>query len=137
MISIIFDSVYLIFSAAGLALGKKVDREQENEADPFKITTGGLLDMKNMKDNKKLSSPYLSDSWNYCTYNRNEEEQVTLEGTFASESRQRDEDTRMMKYIDEEMAKRKGVKQQTDEDPSGFEARKASLYALPENLKVI
>jgi hypothetical protein len=107
-------------SAAGLALGKKVDREQENEADPFKITTGGLLDMKNMKDNKK-----------------NEEEQVTLEGTFASESRQRDEDTRMMKYIDEEMAKRKGVKQQTDEDPSGFEARKASLYALPENLKVI
>lgn len=65
----------------------------------------------------------------FCHY-RSEEEEVSLEGTFASETRQRDEDTRMlefypwvtwwieneqvccrMQYIDEEMAKRKGVEQ--------------------------
>ncbi|XP_062515410.1 splicing factor C9orf78 homolog [Corticium candelabrum] len=106
-------------SAAGLAFGKKIDREQETETDPFKITTGGLIDMKNIRDSKK-----------------GDEEEVSLEGTFASETHQRDEDTRMMQYIDEEMAKRKGIKQDSGEPQSAFEARKAALYTLPENLKV-
>ncbi|XP_077986571.1 splicing factor C9orf78-like [Glandiceps talaboti] len=112
-------------SALGLAYGQKISKAEElTTNDPFKLKTGGLIDMKKVKDRNR---------------DRSEEDQdrdvVDMGSTFAAETNRRDEDADMMKYIEEQMAKKKGqalekeleTKHKTGED---------LLYELPDRLRV-
>eukprot|EP00118_Oscarella_pearsei_P028352 m.1954 g.1954 ORF g.1954 m.1954 type:complete len:298 (+) comp8092_c0_seq2:155-1048(+) len=109
-------------SAAGLAWGKKCSREEEmQETDPFKLKTGGLVKLSKTKEKEE----------------EEEDMGISLKETFASETRHREEDKRMMQYIDDQMAKKKGDRQESDKDLNYFEAKKAALYSLPEPLRAI
>lgn len=60
---------------------------------------------------------------------------------FSAETNKRDEDEEMMKYIEEQLQKRKGVKKIDDKKESENNDRKyltpeeAALYALPDHLR--
>nr|XP_015929052.1 telomere length and silencing protein 1 homolog isoform X2 [Parasteatoda tepidariorum] len=83
-------------SVIGLALGKKLTTEEELiVSDPFKLKTGGFIDMKALKGKGKSGVEEL--------------DAVHLGSVFSAETNRRDEDADMMKYIDEELNKRKGV----------------------------
>ena len=85
-------------SAVGLALGKKLAPDEEVVSDPFKLKTGGLVDLNDLIQDRNRDR----DGEN--------EKSINLGANFAAETNQRDEDTHMLKYIEEEMAKRKGAK---------------------------
>ncbi|XP_067942030.1 splicing factor C9orf78-like [Watersipora subatra] len=107
-------------SLAGLATGKAVTNvaaEVELDADPFKIKTGGFIDMKKNKRDKRLSS------------------EEAIGTAFAAETNTRDEDAEMQKYVDHEIARRKGL---VIDDPSANSKTndpESVLYQLPEHLK--
>ncbi|XP_062601566.1 splicing factor C9orf78 homolog [Saccostrea cucullata] len=105
-------------NATALALGKKISKEQAlSNSDPFKLETGGMVDMKALKK-KKLST-----------------EEVEAIGTaFAAETNRRDEDTEMLKYVEVELARRKG--HHKEETPVKGPSKEDALYSLPENLKI-
>lgn len=109
-------------SAAGLAYGKKYTLEEEKMApDPFKLKTGGLINLKEIT-NEEIEGT--------------EDEVVKrLASQFSAESQTRDDETHMMKYIETEMAKIKG---QNDEEKklTDYEVKIASLYQVPERLKI-
>ncbi|XP_041368172.1 telomere length and silencing protein 1 homolog [Gigantopelta aegis] len=107
-------------SAASLALGKKIEKaEQIENADPFKMKTGGFVDMKQMKK-IPLSG----------------EEATSIGTTFAAETNRRDEDAEMFRYVEEELARRKGLLKKEDEDYVRCENPEDTLYKLPEHLQV-
>ncbi|GFS69732.1 telomere length and silencing protein 1 homolog [Nephila pilipes] len=82
-------------SAVGLALGKKLSNEEElTSDDPFKLKTGGFIDMKALNRKGKSGTEEL--------------DAVNLGSVFSAETNRRDEDADMMKYIEEELQKRKG-----------------------------
>ncbi|KAK4025934.1 telomere length and silencing protein 1 homolog [Daphnia magna] len=102
-------------SAVALALGKKITIEEEvTVTDPFKVTTGGMADMKAVKAGKQSSS-LVDDAY-----------ETGIGTQFSVETNTRDEDAEMMKYIEEQLAKRKGLMQE-DED-------KANKYLTPEEI---
>ncbi|KFM63425.1 hypothetical protein X975_15992, partial [Stegodyphus mimosarum] len=84
-------------SAIGLALGKKLSTQEEliSDHDPFKLKTGGFIDMKALKGKGKTGVEEL--------------DAVNLGSVFSAETNRRDEDADMMKYIEEELSKRKGT----------------------------
>ncbi|XP_054712538.1 splicing factor C9orf78-like [Uloborus diversus] len=83
-------------SAVGLALGKKLTVQEELTVDdPFKLKTGGFIDMKSLKGKGKIGGDEL--------------DAVHLGSVFSAETNRRDEDADMMKYIEEELGKRKGL----------------------------
>lgn len=85
-------------TAAALALGKKLAPEEEVESDPFKLKTGGLVELNSLIQDR-----------NRDREGEDKEKSINLGANFAAETNRRDEDTHMLKYIEEEMAKRKGV----------------------------
>ena len=85
-------------SAVGLALGKKLAPDEEVVSDPFKLKTGGLVELNDLIQDRNRDR----DGEN--------EKSINLGANFAAETNQRDEDTHMLRYIEEEMAKRKGTK---------------------------
>lgn len=108
-------------SIATLLVGEKLPLEAELEDDPFKLKTGGVIDMKKVKDrNQNLTT---------------DENDLNLGTSFSAETNRRDEDADMMKYIETELKKKKGmveaevqkVKVKNPED---------LLYELPENINV-
>lgn len=78
-----------------LATGQKVNIEEEATCkDPFKVKAGGMVNMQALKSGKVKQ---VDDAYD------------TGIGTqFSAETNKRDEDEEMMKYIDEQLAKRKG-----------------------------
>lgn len=92
-------------SATGLALGETVPREEEVGADPFKGKTGGLLDMDRIKDRDRDRE------------GEEKERCISLGTSFAVETNRRDEDTHMLKYIDEQMMKSKGEQDPVSHEP--------------------
>ncbi|GLH12321.1 Uncharacterized protein C9orf78 [Gryllus bimaculatus] len=114
-------------SIVSLALGKKVAAEDETLVnDPFKVKTGGMIDMNALKSGKVKR---VDDAYD------------TGIGTqFSAETNKRDEDEEMMKYIEEELSKRKGQLKQ-EEEAKKNEANKycspeeAALQAVPEHLR--
>nr|KAG5685555.1 hypothetical protein BaRGS_032417 [Batillaria attramentaria] len=56
--------------------------------------------------------------------------------SFAAETNRREEDAEMLKYVEEEVAKRKGHRQESDQDRNNAEKAEDTLYALPEHLKI-
>ncbi|XP_030766000.1 telomere length and silencing protein 1 homolog [Sitophilus oryzae] len=115
-------------SVIGLALGTKVSVEEEAvNKDPFKAQAGGMVNMQALKSGKVKQ---VDDAYD------------TGIGTqFSVETNKRDEDEEMMKYIEEELSKRKG-KSEKEEIPSKITSRntylapeEAALQAVPKHLR--
>ena len=83
---------------SAVALGKTLAPEEEVESDPFKLKTGGLVQVNDLIQDR-----------NRDREGEDKEKSINLGANFAAETNRRDEDTHMLKYIEEEMAKRKGV----------------------------
>lgn len=93
-------------SAVGLALGKELPPEESVISDPFKLKTGGLVQMNDLIQDRDRD--------------RDDEGMgmsVNIGANFAAETNRRDEDTMMLKYIEEEMTKRKGANKNAQDDP--------------------
>ncbi|XP_018325319.1 telomere length and silencing protein 1 homolog [Agrilus planipennis] len=113
-----------------MTIGKKISGEGESQtSDTFKAKAGGMVNMQALK-NGKLKQ--IDDAYD------------TGIGTqFSVETNKRDEDDEMMKYIDEQLAKRKGkgTDIKKDEGEQSFSKTKylspeeAALQALPDHLK--
>lgn len=82
-------------SVVTLATGQKVSVDEEITCkDPFKVKSGGMVNMQALKSGKVKQ---VDDAYD------------TGIGTqFSAETNKRDEDEEMMKYIEEQLAKRKG-----------------------------
>lgn len=110
-------------SVIGLNLGKKLSTKEELIIDdPFKLKTGGMIDMRALKG-KKVTMEEL--------------DAVNLGNTFSVETNQRDEDADMMKYIEEELAKRRGKGQDQEADSESNDAVDPEdvLFHVPEHLR--
>uniref|UniRef100_A0AAY4AA00 TLS1 protein n=1 Tax=Denticeps clupeoides TaxID=299321 RepID=A0AAY4AA00_9TELE len=106
-------------SIAALLVGEKLPLEAEIEDDPFKLKTGGVVDMKKVKDrNRDLA-----------------DDDLNLGTSFSAETNRRDEDADMMKYIETELKKKKG---QVEAEEQKVKVKNAEdlLYELPENIRV-
>ncbi|XP_076321159.1 splicing factor C9orf78 isoform X1 [Tachypleus tridentatus] len=110
-------------SVLGITGGKKVCAEKSVEDDPFKLKSGGIVNMKNIKTNRVEDKDL---------------DVVNLGHTFSVETNRRDEDADMMKYIDEELAKRKGVEKKDVNRERRKEDTQLSddvLFQVPEHLR--
>ncbi|XP_014771653.1 splicing factor C9orf78 homolog [Octopus bimaculoides] len=105
-------------NAASLAFGKSTKKDEIEASDPFKMKTGGIVDMKALKNSVSLQGGDIE----------------SIGTAFAAETNIRDEDAEMLKYVEEELAKKKGhVTEKSQEKQAHAED---ALYQLPENLKV-
>ncbi|CDI98219.1 Hepatocellular carcinoma associated antigen 59 [Echinococcus multilocularis] len=105
-------------SAESLFVGKKIEPEVLIEDDPFKMKTGGLVDMRGAF-RKPMKEEF--------------EDVVRLSRTFTAETNKRDEDADMLKYIETELAKRKGITKTEAEAPKTVIDN--ILSEIPEALK--
>ncbi|KAL1131185.1 hypothetical protein AAG570_012421 [Ranatra chinensis] len=103
-------------STITLALGEKVSAEEESLlTDPFKVKTGGLVNMSSLKTGRLRATE--DDAYD------------TGIGTqFSAETNKRDEDEEMMKYIEVELSKRKGRKG----GEGGCDDKNSRRYCSPE-----
>ncbi|XP_038627783.1 telomere length and silencing protein 1 homolog [Tachyglossus aculeatus] len=108
-------------SAAALLVGEKVQEETTVVEDPFKIKTGGMVDMKRLKERSKDRI--------------NKQEDLNLGTSFSAETNWRDEDADMMKYIETELKKRKGIVEK-EEQKVKLKNAEDCLYEFPENIRV-
>ncbi|KAM6244055.1 splicing factor C9orf78 homolog isoform 2-T2 [Porphyrio hochstetteri] len=108
-------------SAVALLVGEKLQEEATLVDDPFQMKTGGMVDMKKLKERGKDRI--------------NEEEDLNLGTSFSAETNRRDEDADMMKYIETELKKRKGIVE-NEEQKVKLKNAEDSLYELPENIRV-
>lgn len=114
-------------SAAGLAVGRKLALEEEVlSKDPFKVNSGGLVNMQNLKAGKP--KPSVDDAYD-----------TSIGTQFSAETNKRDEDEEMMKYIEEELKKRKGhdsLDDATSPDATKYMSpEEAALFSLPFHLR--
>ncbi|XP_059613853.1 splicing factor C9orf78 [Phlebotomus argentipes] len=114
-------------SLVGLAIGKKTSMEEDlTVKDPFNVKTGGMVNMKALKAGKVKT---VDDAYD------------TGIGTqFSAETNKRDEDEEMMKYIEDQLKKRKGQREEEQDellDSSGkyLSPEEAALMALPDHLR--
>lgn len=109
-------------NAVTLASGKKVSRVDElvyNDPDPFKIKTGGLLTL----DKARIAKSQIED----------EDGSEPMVGTqFSKETRVRDEDEEMKKFIETEMEKRRGKNLNMEYTAGSEEGTVTSKYMTPE-----
>lgn len=104
-----------------LAVGKKVTVEEEvTNKDLFNAKSGGMVNMQALKSGKIKP---IDDAYD------------TGIGTqFSAETNKRDEDEEMMKYIEEQLSKKKGV----TKDPTGEpEAEPSHKYLSPEEAALL
>nr|CAG4649743.1 EOG090X0F7F [Scapholeberis mucronata]SVE93927.1 EOG090X0F7F [Scapholeberis mucronata] len=112
-------------SAVALALGKPVTIEEEiTVSDPFKVSTGGMADMKAVKAGKPSTS--VDDAY-----------ETGIGTQFSVETNTRDEDAEMMKYIEEELAKKKGLlNEEEDKSNKYLTPEEIAFSSVPEYLRV-
>ncbi|XP_013191368.1 splicing factor C9orf78 [Amyelois transitella] len=116
-------------SIIALATGQKITIEEEVTCkDPFKVKAGGMVNMQALKSGKVKQ---VDDAYD------------TGIGTqFSAETNKRDEDEEMMKYIEEQLAKRKEGHSDEQKDSENNDSLKylspeeAALLSLPEHLRV-
>lgn len=112
-------------NAVSLAIGKKITIEEEVAVkDPFNSKSGGMVNMSALKSGKLKSQT--DDAYD------------TGIGTqFSAETNIGDTDEQMMKYIDNELKKRKGLEVDNKESNSGkyLSPEEAALVALPIHLR--
>ncbi|XP_017600905.1 PREDICTED: uncharacterized protein C9orf78 homolog [Corvus brachyrhynchos] len=104
-------------SAVALLVGEKLQEEATLVDDPFKIKSGGMVDMKKLKERGKDRI--------------NEEEDLNLGTSFSAETNRRDEDADMMKYIETELKKRKGIVE-NEEQKMKLKHAEDALSRIPE-----
>ncbi|XP_047480879.1 telomere length and silencing protein 1 homolog [Penaeus chinensis] len=109
-------------SAEGLLVGEKVEKKEGPDDDPFKTKTGGMLDLSQVKNAKKSDDAY----------------DTGIGTSFSAETNRRDEDAEMQKYIEENLAKRKGLTsvEKQDDTPRHLTLEEAALHAVPDILRV-
>lgn len=116
-------------NAASLALGAKVSKVDELtfEKDPFKLKTGGLLNLKGVKDRNRDRS-----------YEDVDRDVTNLGSTFSQETNRRDEDTQLKAYIEKEMKKLVPNNEDLNESVSSqkYISAEDKLYQLPDHLKI-
>ncbi|MEE6505529.1 hypothetical protein FKM82_005550 [Ascaphus truei] len=108
------------FSAAALLVGEKLEEDSTLVDDPYNIKSGGMVDMKKLKDHGKDRL--------------GEEEDLNLGTSFSAETNRRDEDADMMKYIETELRKRKGIVE--NEEKVKPKSAEDCLYELPDSINV-
>ncbi|XP_065123253.1 splicing factor C9orf78 homolog [Paramisgurnus dabryanus] len=109
-------------SITALLVGEKLPLEAELEDDPFKLKTGGVVDMKKVKDrNRDMTA---------------DENDLNLGTSFSAETNRRDEDADMMKYIETELKKKKGMVEAEEQSKVKVKNPEDLLYELPENIRV-
>nr|CAH7758558.1 unnamed protein product [Callosobruchus chinensis] len=115
-------------SIVGLALGTNISSEEDSIVkDPFSVQIGGMINMQALK-NGKLKQ--VDDAYD------------TGIGTqFSVETNKRDEDEEMMKFIEDELSKRKGKEKcMKDEGRSSSSStyltpEEAALQSVPTHLR--
>lgn len=90
--------------------------EKVVELDPFKIKTGGFVDMKKLNKSKITM-----------------EDLEHIGTSFAAETNCRDEDADMLNYVEKELARRKGISD-TDSQKHKIRTSEDILFELPEHL---
>ncbi|KAG7281290.1 hypothetical protein CRUP_030973 [Coryphaenoides rupestris] len=108
-------------SLAALLEGEMLPPGAEVDDDPFKMKTGGVVDMKKVKDRNRDMGE--------------EETDLSLGSSFSAETNRRDEDADMMKYIETELKKKKGLVE-AEEQKVKVKNAEDLLYELPENIRV-
>ncbi|XP_078686741.1 splicing factor C9orf78 homolog [Branchiostoma floridae x Branchiostoma belcheri] len=111
-------------SAAALALGKKLSGNAALVNDPFKLRTGGFVDMKAIKDRNRDR-----------TGEEDDKDLSDLGTSFSAETNTRDEHAEMMKYIEVEMKNRKGQEKEKEASQAKIKGAEDLLYELPDRLK--
>lgn len=111
-------------NAVTLASGKKVNKVDELvqcDPDPFKLKSGGLLTI---------------DKARQAANHEKEAEEDNIGTQFSKETRVRDEDEEMRKFIEIEMKKRRGNDQDAEEFSDKYMSpEERALMSLPEHLK--
>ncbi|AWP06840.1 hypothetical protein SMAX5B_010816 [Scophthalmus maximus] len=108
-------------SVTALLVGEKLPPENENDNDPFKLKSGGVVDMKKIKDRNRDMTE--------------DETDLNLGTSFSAETNRRDEDADMMKYIETELKKKKGLVEAVEQKVKVKNAED-HLYELPESIRV-
>ncbi|XP_061762667.1 splicing factor C9orf78 homolog [Nerophis ophidion] len=108
-------------SVTALLVGEKLPPEAEIDNDPFKLKTGGVVDMKTVKDRNRDMTE--------------EDTDLNLGTSFSAETNRRDEDADMMKYIETELRRKKGLVEAVEQKVKVKNAED-HLYELPENIRV-
>lgn len=109
----------------GLALGEKVVPDIMT-SDPFNVKSGGMVNMSALK-NTKLK--------------QNDAYETGIGTQFNAETNKRDEDEEMVKYIEEQLSKRKSKNKDeadssTNNDKGSYcSPEEAALQAVPEHLR--
>ncbi|CAG9799015.1 unnamed protein product [Chironomus riparius] len=112
-------------NAVSLALGKKVTLEEEVAVkDPFKVQNGGMVNMQALKAGKLKSSE--DDAYD-----------LGIGTQFSAETNIGDTDEQMMKYIDEQLSKRKGQEAMNQEIDANryLSPEDAAILSLPKHLR--
>ena len=112
-------------NATALAFGEvTVPLEQNSSSDAFKLSSGGLVELGDLHGEIEEDTDDISRK---------------ISNNFAVETKQRDEDVNMIKYIEKEMSKRLGScerdKAQQDVVGSTYENKLKELYAIPDSLQ--
>lgn len=108
-------------TAEGLLVGEKSNKKENADDDPFKTKSGGMLDLNQVKNAKKTDDAY----------------DTGIGTSFSAETNRRDEDAEMQKYIEENLAKRKGLssEENTSDEPRHQTLEEAALHAVPDLLR--
>ena len=112
-------------SASGLAFGAKTDASEDVVHDPFKLKTGGILDLSTVKDRDRDRSGEGSDK-----------DVTSLGSNFSQETNRRDEDVEMLKFIEDEISRRRGVEKKESIQAEKPKTKEDLLYQLPDNINV-
>ncbi|XP_037083381.1 telomere length and silencing protein 1 homolog isoform X1 [Pollicipes pollicipes] len=103
-----------------LAKGE-IKKETKKQNDPFKKNTGGMLDLAEIKK----GGDDTDDAYD-----------TGIGTTFSAETNKRDEDAEMQKYIEAELAKRRGVQENEDDQQNMYMTpEQVALMAVPEHLR--
>ncbi len=112
-------------NAVGLAFGEKVDPTEAIVHDPFKLKSGGLIDMNFIKDRNRDRSDEATDK-----------DMTNLGSNFSIETNRRDEDVEMLKFIEDEVSKRKGHSKDCKMAKEKQLSKEDLLYQVPEHINV-
>ncbi|KAB7505629.1 Uncharacterized protein Anas_03196 [Armadillidium nasatum] len=103
-------------------LHAKKEKKKEKDDDPYKVKTGGMLDLETVKNTPKVDDAY----------------DTGIGTAFSAETNRRDEDAEMQKFIEENLAKRKGVKKdkvEKGEENKYLSPEEAALQSVPDYLR--
>lgn len=118
-------------NAVTLAIGKKVSKVDElvhNDPDPFKLKSGGLLSL----DGARKAAAIVAKE----DLGGDSDEEKVVGTVFSKETRIRDEDEEMRKFIESELEKRRGKSDDRGANDSVYVSPEdRALMSLPEHLK--